>query len=80
MPVLAQVYLESDGKEADARVVAARLERTKLGQIAKRIKITNKPMIGKMGAFVQARDWGIRSMQGSLRCVYIACTWYGLLG
>ena len=50
-----QVFLESDGKEADARVVAARLERTVLGQVAKRIKIVTKPLVGKMGAYVQAR-------------------------
>jgi len=53
------VFLESDGKEADARVVAARLERTLLGQVAKRIKIVTKPLVGKMGAFVQARPAGL---------------------
>ena len=53
-----QVYLESDGKEAEARIVAARLERTELQAIANRIKIVTKPLIGKMGAFVQARAMG----------------------
>lgn len=52
----AQVYLEADGREVEARLVGARLERTQLQQVAKRIKIVHKPfLIGKMGGFVQAR-------------------------
>ena len=51
-----QVYLEADGREMEARLVGARLERTQLQQVAKRIKIVHKPfLIGKMGGFVQAR-------------------------
>ena len=50
------MYLEADGKEVEARIVGARLERTQLQQVAKRIKIVHKPfLIGKMGGFVQAR-------------------------
>lgn len=55
MGAAAQVYLEADGREVEARLVGARLERTQLQQVAKRIKIVHKPfLIGKMGGFVQA--------------------------
>ena len=57
MPSGAQVYLEADAREVEARLVGARLERTQLQQVAKRIKIVHKPfLIGKMGGFVQARS------------------------
>ena len=39
-----QVTLEVDSSEAAARIVKARLERTMLGQVAKRIRATLRPV------------------------------------
>ena len=41
----AQVTLEVSGSEAGARVVKARLERTSLGQVARRIRAVLKPSL-----------------------------------
>ena len=54
-------------------MVAARLERTLLGQVAKRIKIVTKPLMGKMGAFVQARPAGTGARCSAARARPLPC-------
>ena len=56
-----QVTLEVNNSEAAARIVKARLERTTLGQVAKRIRATLRPVssmaVRNVFSHKQSRTW-----------------------